>query len=101
VPAVAPLQRLHYAYAPALVAVGLLMTASARHVEYDDLTELVPSFATIVVMVFSYNIGNGLTAGLLLYPVIKLFAGRAREVKGGAWALAAISAVYFVFGLPH
>ena len=60
-----------------------------------------PSFATIVVMVFSYNIGNGLTAGLLLYPVIKLSAGRAGELKGGAWALAVTSAVYFVFGLPH
>jgi AGZA family xanthine/uracil permease-like MFS transporter len=101
VPAVAPLQRLHYAYAPALLAVGLLMTASARHIDFDDLTELVPSFATIVMMVFTYNIGNGLTAGLVLYPLIKVAAGRAAEVKGGAWALAAISAVYFVFGLPH
>jgi AGZA family xanthine/uracil permease-like MFS transporter len=101
VPAVAPLQRLHYAYAPALVAVGLLMTASARHIDFDDLTELVPSFATIVMMVFTYNIGNGLTAGLVVYPLIKVAAGRVREVKGGAWALAGISAVYFVFGLPH
>jgi AGZA family xanthine/uracil permease-like MFS transporter len=101
VPAVAPLQRLHYAYAPALVAVGLLMAGSARRIDYDDLTELVPSFATIVVMVFTYNIGNGLTAGLLLHPLFKTAAGRAREVRGGAWALAAISAVYFIFGQPH
>ena len=101
VPLVEPLQRLRYAYAPALVAVGLLMTASFRHVDFDDLTELVPAFATIVMMVFTYNIGNGLTAGLALYPVVKLAAGRGREVKGGAWALAGISAVYFVLGLPH
>jgi AGZA family xanthine/uracil permease-like MFS transporter len=101
VPAIEPLQRLHYAYAPALVAVGLLMTASARRIDFDDLTELVPAFATIVMMVFTYNIGNGLTAGLLLYPLIKVAAGRAGEVKGGAWVLASISAVYFVFGLPH
>jgi AGZA family xanthine/uracil permease-like MFS transporter len=101
VPLLEPLQRLHYAYAPALVAVGLLMTASACHVDFDDLTELVPAFATIVMMVFTYNIGNGLTAGLLLYPVVKVAAGRAREVKGGGWALAAIAALYFVFGLPH
>jgi AGZA family xanthine/uracil permease-like MFS transporter len=101
VPLVEPLQRLRYAYAPALVAVGLLMTASARHVDFDDLTELVPAFATIVMMAFTYNIGNGLTAGLLVYPAVKAAAGRAREVKGGAWALAAISAVYFVLGLPH
>jgi AGZA family xanthine/uracil permease-like MFS transporter len=101
VPLVEPLQRLHYAYAPALIAVGLLMTASARHIDFDDLTELVPSFATIVMMVFTYNIGNGLTAGLVLYPLVKVAAGRGAEVKGGAWALAGISAVYFGFGLPH
>ena len=77
------------------------MTASARHIDFDDLTELVPAFATIVMMVFTYNIGNGLTAGLVLYPLVKVAAGRAGEVKGGAWALAGISAVYFVFGLPH
>jgi AGZA family xanthine/uracil permease-like MFS transporter len=101
VPLVGPRPRRHYAYAPALVAVGLLMTASARHIDFDDLTELVPAFATIVMMVFTYNIGNGLTAGLVLYPLVKAAAGRTREVRGGAWTLAAISAVYFVFGLPH
>jgi AGZA family xanthine/uracil permease-like MFS transporter len=53
------------------------------------------------MMVFTYNVGNGLTAGLLLYPLVKLASGRVREVRGGAWALAALSAVYFLFGLPH
>ncbi|HVO13135.1 MAG TPA: NCS2 family permease [Vicinamibacteria bacterium] len=101
VPLVAPLQRLQYAYAPALVAVGLLMAASARRIDFDDLTEAVPAFATIAMMVFTYNIGNGLTAGLLLYPLVKTAAGRWRQVHGGAWVLAAISAVYFAFGLPH
>jgi AGZA family xanthine/uracil permease-like MFS transporter len=101
VPLVEPLQRLHYAYAPALVAVGLLMAGSARRIDFDDLTELVPAFATIGMMVFTYNIGNGLTAGLLLYPVVKAAAGRWREVHAGGWVLAAVSAVYFAFGLPH
>lgn len=101
VPLVQPLQRLHYAYAPALIAVGLLMAASARRIDFDDLTELVPAFATIGMMVFTYNIGNGLTAGLLLHPAAKTAAGRWREVHPGGWALFAISAVYYVFGLPH
>jgi AGZA family xanthine/uracil permease-like MFS transporter len=95
------LQRLRCAYAPALVAVGLLMTASARGIDFDDLTELLPAFATIALMVFTYNIGNGLTAGLLLHPLAKTAAGRAREVRPGAWVLGGISAVYFAFGLPH
>jgi AGZA family xanthine/uracil permease-like MFS transporter len=101
VPLVEPLQRLRYAYAPALVAVGLLMLSAVRRIDFDDLTELVPAFVTIAMMVFTYNIGNGLTAGLLLHPVVKVAAGRGREVKPGGAALAALCALYFVFGLPH
>jgi AGZA family xanthine/uracil permease-like MFS transporter len=101
IPLVEPLQRLAYTYSPALVAVGLLMVSSVRHIDFEDLTELVPSFVTIVMMVFTYNIANGLTAGLALYPLVKVAAGRGREVKPGAWVLAALCASYYVFGLPH
>jgi AGZA family xanthine/uracil permease-like MFS transporter len=101
IPLVEPLQRLSYAYSPALVAVGLLMVSSVRRIDFEDLTELVPAFLTIVMMVFTYNIGNGLTAGLALYPVVKVAAGRGREVKPGAWVLAGLCASYYLFGLPH
>src|SRR5512139_3252568 len=100
VPLVTPLQRLQYAYAPALVAVGLLMISSARGIDFDDMTELVPAFVTIAIMVFTYNIANGLTAGLALYPFVKTAAGRIREVKPGAWALAALCLTYYLFGVP-
>ena len=101
VPLVAPLQSLRYAYAPALVVVGLLMLGSARHIAYDDMTELIPAFAAIALVVFTYNIANGLTAGLAIHPVVKVAAGRGREVRPGAWVLAAMSFLYYGFGLPH
>jgi AGZA family xanthine/uracil permease-like MFS transporter len=101
IPLIEPLQRLTYAYSPALVAVGLLMVSSVRHIDFEDLTELVPAFLTIVMMVFTYNIANGLTAGLALYPLLKIAAGRGREVKPGAWVLAALCVSYYVVGLPH
>ncbi len=66
-----------------------------------DMTELIPAFATIAMMVFTYNIANGLTAGLALYPLIKAAAGRWREVTPGALVLALLCATYYVFGLPH
>ena len=62
-----------------LSIVGVLMVGSIRRIEFDDLTELVPSFVTIIMMLFTYNIGNGLTAGLLVYPLIKLAGGRRRS----------------------
>lgn len=101
IPLFEPLQTLRYAYAPALLVVGMLMLSSIAKIDFDDFTELVPAFATIVVMVFTYNIANGLTAGLLLYPVMKLLAGRAREIRAGSIVLAALCAIYFLFGLPH
>jgi len=100
-PLVAPLQQSRYAYGPALVAVGMLMVGSMRKIEFDDLTEALPAFACIALMVFTYNIANGLTAGLVLYPIGKVVAGRARELNGGSVALALLCLTYFLFGLPH
>jgi AGZA family xanthine/uracil permease-like MFS transporter len=100
-PLLGPLQHLRYAYAPALIVVGLLMIASIRHIDFEDMTELVPAFATVALMTFTYNIANGLTAGLVLHPVLKVLAGRAREVSAGSIALAGLCLLYYVFGLPH
>jgi adenine/guanine/hypoxanthine permease len=101
IPLVEPLQQLRYAYGPALIAVGVLMMSSALKIDFSDLTELVPAFATIAMMVFTYNIANGLTAGLVIYPVFKLAAGRGREVNAGSVVLALLCLVYYIFGLPH
>ena len=81
--------------------VGMLMLGAVAKIDFDDLTELVPAFTTVIVMVFTFNIANGLTAGLVLYPIMKLLAGRWREVRPGMIVLAALCAVYYVFGLPH
>jgi AGZA family xanthine/uracil permease-like MFS transporter len=101
VPLVGPLQQSRYAYGPALVAVGMLMVGSMRKIDFDDLTEAIPAFACIVLMVFTYNIANGLTAGLVLYPLVKVAGGRASELNAGSIVLALLCLAYFLFGLPH
>jgi len=53
------------------------------------------------MMAFSYNIANGLTAGLLLHPLLKLATGRVAETTAANWLLAALCVVYGAFGLPH
>ena len=100
-PLVAPLQQSRYAYGPALVAVGMLMVGSMRKIDFDDLTEALPAFACITLMVFTYNIANGLTAGLVIYPLAKIVAGRSRELNWGSLVLAALCLTYYIFGLPH
>jgi AGZA family xanthine/uracil permease-like MFS transporter len=100
-PIVAPLQQSQYIYGPALVAVGMLMVGSVRRIDFDDLSEALPAFACIALMVFTYNIANGLTAGLVLYPLAKIVAGRARDLNWGHVTLALLCLTYFLFGLPH
>lgn len=101
IPLVEPFQHLTFAYAPALMAVGLLMIGSMAKIDLEDLTEAVPAFATVVIIIFSYNIANGLTAGLILHPLMKLLAGRISEIHPGSVVLAALCLVYYCFGLPH
>jgi AGZA family xanthine/uracil permease-like MFS transporter len=56
----------------ALVAIGIVMVSPITKLDFSDLTELIPSFPTIVLISFTYNVGVGMTAGLLLYPVLKV-----------------------------
>ncbi len=84
------------AYGPALVIVGSMMMAPIASIDFNDPTELLPAFATVALMSFTCNIGIGITAGLVLYPMFKLCAGRAREVRPGLWALAAVSLLFFL-----
>lgn len=101
IPLLEPLQQLRFAYGPALIAVGVLMVGSLRRVDFDDLTESAPVFVTIAMMIFTYNIANGLTAGLILHPLLKFFAGRGRELHPGSVVLASLCAAYYLLGLPH
>lgn len=101
IPLFEPMQSLRFAYAPALLIVGMLMLGAVAKIDFDDLTELVPAFTTVVVMVFTFNIANGLTAGLVLYPVMKVLSGRARELSAGAIVLGGLCSLYYVFGVPH
>ena len=85
------------AYGPALVIVGMLMLEPVKKIRFDDLTEVIPAFATITLMSFTFNLGIGMTAGFILYPLLKLVSGRVKEVPAGLWILGAISALFYVF----
>lgn len=85
------------AYGPALIVVGLLMLAPIKKIAFDDFAELIPAFAVVALMSFTYNIGVGITAGFVLYPFCKLVSGRWQEIKPGLWVLAGLSLLFFVF----
>lgn len=85
-----------YAYAPALMVVGLLMMGMVTRLDFTDLSEAVPVFVTIVLMAFSYNIGIGMTGGFIVYIIFKLAVKRSSEISVGMWVLGIISLILFI-----
>ncbi len=85
------------AYGPALIIVGFMMMEPVRRIDYDDYTELIPAFAVVVLMSFTYNIGVGMTAGFVLYPLCKLVGRRKKELNSGLWVLFALSLLFYIF----
>jgi AGZA family xanthine/uracil permease-like MFS transporter len=84
------------AYGPALIIVGLLMLSPITKIRFDDYTEVIPAFAVITLMCFTYNIGIGITAGFVLYPIFKIITKRVKEIHPGLWVLFVLSLFLFI-----
>lgn len=70
-----------FATAPALVIVGFLMLTSITKIDFNDYTESIPAFITIIAMPFMYSISEGIAMGIISYTVINLVAGKAKTKK--------------------
>lgn len=85
------------ATAPALIIVGLLMISPIKNIDFDDYTEVIPAFAVIVLMSFTYNIGVGLCGGFVLFPLVKVIDGKYKEIQPAAWVLFVLCLLFFIF----
>jgi len=84
------------ATAPALMIIGILMFSEVRHISFDDLALGAPAVLTIFLMPLT-SISDGMAFGLLLYVLIMLLTGRARQVNWLSYVLAAVLAAYYVY----
>ncbi len=102
------------ATAPALILVGwMMMTTLAESEEYADeaggtvagqrstipfgnFEVGFPAAATILVMPFTYSITNGIGAGIVLYTLIQVFVGKARNVHPALWVVTGAFLLYFL-----
>ncbi len=69
------------ATAPALIIIGLFMMGSVADINFNEISEGLPAFVTIIFMPFTYSIANGIIFGMLSFTIIKLLSGRAKEVS--------------------
>jgi AGZA family xanthine/uracil permease-like MFS transporter len=84
------------ATAPALIVVGVLMASSLMRINFDDLEEAIPAFFTVVIMPFTTSIANGIAVGLILYPIVKIVRGKAKDVSPIVYVLAALFLIRFI-----
>ncbi len=88
------------ATAPALIIIGVLMMESIKDVDFSDFTEALPAFFTIAFMPFTYSIANGIAAGIIFYPVMKVTTGKGKEVHPIMYVLAILFVLRFIL-LPE
>lgn len=85
------------ATAPALVIVGALMIGAVTSIKWDDLTEAIPAFLTMLAMPLTFSIANGLALGFIFYPLLKVLTGRWREASPLVYALAALFVLRYAY----
>lgn len=86
-----------YATAPALCYVGVLMIRGLAEIDWNDLTEAAPAVITAITMPFTFSIANGIAFGFVSYAVIKLLAGRRRDLSVMVAAIAIVFVLKFAY----
>ncbi|MDU0254589.1 NCS2 family permease [Streptomyces sp. PU10] len=82
---------------PALIAVGFLILAgSIKEIDWSDFTIAIPAFVTMLMMPFTYSITNGIGMGFITFSVLRLAAGRGREVPVAMHVVSAVFAFYYL-----
>ncbi len=85
------------ATAPALILVGLFMMSPIKEIDLDDFTEAIPAFLTIVMMPFAYSIAEGIVFGMVSYVILKVLAGKSKDVSPIMYVLAVLFVAKTIF----
>lgn len=84
---------------PALVFVGFLMMSQVTKINWEDVEDGLPAFLTMALMPFTFSITIGIGAGFIMYVVLKLVRGKARQVHPLMYVVSALFVIYFIQGL--
>jgi adenine/guanine/hypoxanthine permease len=80
-----------------LILVGTLMLGGLRHVEWNDPTESIPAFLTLIIMPLAVSITEGVAFGLMSFALLKVASGRGREVHPLIHIFAALFLARYMF----
>jgi AGZA family xanthine/uracil permease-like MFS transporter len=83
--------------APALILVGALIIGTVRDIDWKDPTEAIPAFLTIIVMPLAVSITEGVAFGMVAYVILKVAAGRPRQVHPLLYVFALLFVARYAF----
>lgn len=85
------------ATAPALILVGLFMVAPLKDLDYDDYSESIPAFFTLILMPLAYSISDGILIGIIFYVVVNMITGNFKKLTPTMYILALIFILRYCF----
>ncbi len=87
------------ATAAALILVGGMMIEPMKDIDYSDYTELIPAFLTILMMICTSSISDGILFGILSYVLLKAFTGRIKQLQLMTWVVAGLFVIRIIIGI--
>ena len=85
------------ATAPALILVGVMMMAPVKNLDWNDFTESIPAFITILFMPVAYSISDGILLGVISYVLVNMCAGKFRKISPAMWVMAVLFILKYIF----
>ncbi len=89
------------ATAPALIIVGLFMISSVLNINFDDITESLPAFLTIIMMPFAFSIAQGIVFGMLSFVLLKSLSGQTKQITPTVWVISVLFMGKIVMDAMH
>ena len=84
------------ATAPVLVIVGVMMTAPVRNIDWEDYSESIPAFLTMLLMPLAYSISDGIMLGMISYVLFNACTGKLKKVSVVMWVLAVLFILRYI-----
>lgn len=81
---------------PVLFIVGVMMAAPVKEIDWEDYSEAIPAFVTMLLMPLAYSISDGIMLGMISYVVINAFTGKFKKVSVTMWILAVLFVLRYV-----
>lgn len=81
----------------ALVLVGVFMIDSIKRIDLNDMYEALPAFVTMMMMVLTYSIADGICLGMLCYVLMKVLSGKFKDVSITLYLLSILLLLKYIF----